>query len=81
MSADAPQPYKGSKITQPSFFMAGKSDGLNELYGLNETQLRAGLPGLVGHVELDHVGHWMQHEASAEVSGQLLRFLHTVSKG
>jgi pimeloyl-ACP methyl ester carboxylesterase len=71
--------FKGAKITQPSFFMAGKSDGLNELYGLSETQLRSGLPGLVGHVELDHVGHWMQHEASGEVSAQILQFLRTVS--
>jgi pimeloyl-ACP methyl ester carboxylesterase len=71
--------YKGAKITQPSFFMAGKSDGLNELYGLSDTQLRAGLPGLVGHAELENVGHWMQREASGEVNGQLLRFLRTVS--
>jgi pimeloyl-ACP methyl ester carboxylesterase len=72
-------PYKGAKISQPSFYMSGKSDGLNELYPLSEEQLRAGLPGLVGHAELDNVGHWIQHEASADVSGQLVRFLRTVS--
>jgi pimeloyl-ACP methyl ester carboxylesterase len=58
--------------------MSGKSDGLNELYPLSEEQIRAGLPGLVGRVELDNVGHWVQHEASAEVSNQLVRFLRTV---
>jgi pimeloyl-ACP methyl ester carboxylesterase len=72
-------PYKGAKISQPSFYMSGKADGLNELYPLSEEQLRAGLPGLVGRAEIDNVGHWIQHEASAEVSGQLVRFLRTVS--
>jgi pimeloyl-ACP methyl ester carboxylesterase len=70
--------YKGAKISQPSFYMSGKSDGLNELYPLSEEQIRAGLPGLVGRVELDNIGHWMQHEASAEVSNHIVRFLRTV---
>ena len=42
-------------------------------------KLRAGLPGLVGHVELDNVGHWVQHEASGQVSDQLVKFLRTVN--
>jgi pimeloyl-ACP methyl ester carboxylesterase len=33
----------------------------------------------VGHLELDNVGHWVQHEASDEVSAQLVKFLHAVS--
>jgi hypothetical protein len=37
-----------------------------------------GLPGLVGWLELDNVGHRVQHEASAEVSDQLVKFLRTV---
>jgi pimeloyl-ACP methyl ester carboxylesterase len=41
-------------------------------------KLRAGLPGLVGNLELDNVGHWVQHEASARVSDQLVQFLRTV---
>jgi len=36
------------------------------------------LPGLVGGLELDNVGHWVQHEAAAEVSDQLLKFVRTV---
>jgi pimeloyl-ACP methyl ester carboxylesterase len=71
--------YKGSKIMQPSFYMSGKSDGLNELYPLSEQQIRAGLPGLVGRVDLDNVGHWVQHEASTEVSKQLVQFVRTVT--
>jgi pimeloyl-ACP methyl ester carboxylesterase len=71
--------FKGAKISQPSFLMMGKADGLKQLYPLSEDQLRIGLPGLVGSVEVDHVGHWIQHEASAEVSDQLAKFLDKVS--
>jgi pimeloyl-ACP methyl ester carboxylesterase len=70
--------YKGAKITRPSFFMTGKSDGLEEMYHLTDQQLRAGLPALVGHVEMEGMGHWIQHEAAAEVSNQLLGFMGTV---
>ncbi len=69
--------WKDAKVTQPSFFIAGKVDGLESLYPPPE-QLRASLPGLVGHLEIDNVGHWVQHEASAEVSDRLVQFLHTV---
>jgi pimeloyl-ACP methyl ester carboxylesterase len=71
-------PWKGAKVTQPSFFLAGKADGLLELYPPVD-QLRAGLPGLVGSLLLEGVGHWVQHEASAEVSDQLVKFLRTVN--
>jgi pimeloyl-ACP methyl ester carboxylesterase len=70
---------KGAKILQPSFFMWGKSDGLRELYPLSADKLRAGIPNLVGSRELDDVGHWIQHEASAEVSAQLVEFLRLVN--
>jgi pimeloyl-ACP methyl ester carboxylesterase len=69
--------WKGAKITQPSFYIAGKTDGLGALYPPFE-KLRLGLPGIVGNIELDNVGHWVQHEASAEVSDQLVKFLRTV---
>jgi pimeloyl-ACP methyl ester carboxylesterase len=72
--------YKGAAIRQPSFYISGKADGLAELYPPFE-KLVSGLPGLVGHVEIDHVGHWVQHEASAEVSDQIVRFLGMVNRG
>jgi pimeloyl-ACP methyl ester carboxylesterase len=70
--------FKGAKISQPSFFIWGKADGLKELYPLTLDQMRAGLPGLIGALELDDVGHWVQHEAADVVSDQLLNFLRTV---
>ncbi len=69
--------WKGAKISQPSFYISGKADGLGAIYPPAE-KLLAGLPGLLGHLELDDVGHWIQHEASAEVSEQLVKFLRTV---
>ena len=41
--------------------------------------MRDRLPGLRGYVGLDGVGHWVQHEAAAEVGDQLVKFLRTVS--
>ena len=70
--------WKGALITQPSFYMGGKADGLRTLYPPFE-KLRAGVPGLVGSLELDNVGHWVQHEAAVHVSEQLVKFLRTVS--
>ena len=71
--------FKGAKVTQPSFFIWGKADGMRELYPLSMDQMRVGLPGLVGGFELDDVGHWVQHEASDLVSDQLVKFLRTVN--
>jgi pimeloyl-ACP methyl ester carboxylesterase len=70
--------WKGATIAQPSFYISGKADGLGVIYPPLE-KLRAGLPGLVGNLELDNVGHWIQHEASAEVSEQLVKFLRTIN--
>ena len=72
-------PWKGATITQPSFFIWGKADGLKELYPLTVDQMRAGVPGLVGGLELDNVGHWVQHEAPDVVNDQLVKFLRTVT--
>ena len=69
--------WKGAKVTQPSIYLSGKADGLAALYPPFE-RLRPGLPGLVGNLEIDNVGHWPQHEASAQVNEQLVKFLRTM---
>jgi pimeloyl-ACP methyl ester carboxylesterase len=71
--------FKGAMVTQPSFFIWGKMDGLKELYPLTIEQMRAGLPGLLGGLELDNVGHWVQHEAFDVVNEQLVKFLRAVN--
>jgi pimeloyl-ACP methyl ester carboxylesterase len=70
--------FKGAKVTQPSFYMSGRSDNLRTLYPPLE-KLRAGLPGLVGSVELEGIGHWIHHEATEQVNKQLLQFLQHVA--
>ena len=69
---------KGAKITQPSFYISGKADGLGSLHPPFE-KLRPSLPGLLESVEIDNVGHWVHHEASAEVSDHLVKFLRTTN--
>jgi pimeloyl-ACP methyl ester carboxylesterase len=70
--------FKGAKVTQPSFYMSGRSDNLRTLYPPLE-KLRAGLPGLVDSVELEGIGHWIHHEAKEQVNKQLLQFLQHVA--
>jgi pimeloyl-ACP methyl ester carboxylesterase len=71
--------FKGAKIFQPCFFIWGNADGLKELYPVTVDQMRAGLPGLVSALELDNVGHWVQHEAPDVVSGELVKFLRALN--
>jgi pimeloyl-ACP methyl ester carboxylesterase len=70
--------FKGARITQPSFFIWGKADGLKELYPMSLDQMRDGLPGLRGVLELDDIGHWVQHEAHELVCDELLKFLRVM---
>jgi pimeloyl-ACP methyl ester carboxylesterase len=71
-------PWKGARVNQPSFFIWGKADGMQELYPITVLQMRTGLPGLVGSLDLDNVGHWVQHEATDAVNEHLVKFLRTV---
>jgi pimeloyl-ACP methyl ester carboxylesterase len=71
--------YVGAKIPQPSYFIWGKSDGLFPIYHLTEAVMRDHLPGLKGYVGLEGVGHWIQHEAEAEVNRRLVAFARTVA--
>jgi pimeloyl-ACP methyl ester carboxylesterase len=73
-------PWKGATINQPSFFITGKVDGLKALYPpLSMDSLRVALPGITGILEIDNVGHWVQHEAANQVSHQLVKFLQSVN--
>jgi pimeloyl-ACP methyl ester carboxylesterase len=76
---DLSSAFTGAKIPQPSFFMWGKADGLFPIYKLTEASMRERAPGLKGYVGLDGVGHWVQHEAAAQVSDQLVTFSRAVS--
>jgi pimeloyl-ACP methyl ester carboxylesterase len=75
---DLSAPWKGAKVTQPSFFIWGNSDGQKEFYPFTMDEIRVGLPNLVAGLELDGVGHWVQHEAPAIVNDKLVGFLREV---
>ena len=70
--------YLNAKIAQPSYFIWGKADGLVPIYQLTEAKMRERCPGLTGYVGLDGVGHWVQHEATAEVNQHLIAFARSV---
>jgi pimeloyl-ACP methyl ester carboxylesterase len=70
----------GTKISQPSLFIAGEDDTVvRDIYtgafkGLEET-----MPGLTKKVLLPRTGHWVQQERPTEVTGLMLDFLWQTS--
>ncbi|MGV1760872.1 alpha/beta fold hydrolase [Rhizobium sp. A22-96] len=70
--------YAGTKISQPSYFVWGRADGLFPIYHLTEETMRDRLPGLKGYVGLAGVGHWVQHEATDRVNQDLVTFARSV---
>lgn len=77
---DLAAPFAGAVVRQPSFFLIGRADGLNELGRRTTDELRRSLPGLRGHLELEAVGHWPQHEAPAATNAALLGFLRQLDR-
>lgn len=73
--AVASRAFAGCVVRQPSFFLTGTADGLNAVRNPTEASLREALPGLLGFMALDGVGHWPQLEAPAAFNAALLRFL------
>ncbi|MGI4832389.1 MAG: alpha/beta fold hydrolase [Janthinobacterium lividum] len=71
--------FAGAVIRQPSFFLVDQADSVNELHRATTPELRQSLPSLMGYVELDGVGHWVQQEALAATNAALLGFLKQVS--
>lgn len=71
--------FAGLTIQQPSFFLVGEVDGLNKLRKTTEAELRQGLPGLRGFVELPGVGHWPNREATPAFNAALLGFLRGIA--
>lgn len=67
--------FAGVKVRQPSYFLIGARDGLNQLRRLNFEELTESAPGLRGFSELEGVGHWPQFEAAGTVNRTLVDFL------
>lgn len=70
---------ENAKITQPSFFIAGKKDiVLSYGRGGLVEQMDQWVTNLRGKVLIDGAGHWVQMERPAEVNHTLLSFLRTL---
>lgn len=70
--------FKNAVIAQPSLYIWGGADGLCRFFHPEPpaaSDLRPVWPGLVDVVELDGVGHWVQHEAADRVNEEIVRFL------
>lgn len=72
---DLTKGFSGLTIKQPSFYLVGETDGLNQMRKTTEEQLRLNLPGLLGFIELPGVGHWPNREAPEAFNNALLGFL------
>ncbi len=67
--------FAGAKIKQPSMFLAGELDGLNQLTRPDRKTMSNQLLDLRSFEMLDGVGHWPQLEAAQATNTALLRFL------
>jgi pimeloyl-ACP methyl ester carboxylesterase len=67
--------FAGAKIRQPSMFIAGSLDGLNQVAQPNEESMRLNLTDLRSFTMLDGIGHWPQLEAPDATNGALIAFL------
>ncbi len=72
------QPYKDSKIEQPSLFIAGERDPVLKMFGPVDmvAMMRANAADLRGVHILQDVGHWTQQEAPEATTGHLIDWLH-----
>jgi pimeloyl-ACP methyl ester carboxylesterase len=66
---------KCSKIQQPTFFLAGETDGVIVMYKSALDRLEENVPNLKGKVILPGAGHWVQQEKAEETNRHLLAFL------
>lgn len=67
--------FKGLVIEQPSFYLVGELDALNVMRRADLEEMRPGLPGLRGLVEVPGVGHWPNREATELFNRTLIDFL------
>ena len=72
---DLSGPFKGLVIQQPSFYLVGELDAVNQMRPTSEALLREGLPGLRGFLQLPGIGHWVNRESPDAFNDALLGFL------
>jgi len=65
----------GSKIQQPSVFIAGEEDAVIQMYRPAFDTLETSMPRLTKKLLIPGAGHWVQQEKPEEVNQALLDFL------
>ena len=70
--------FAGAKIRQPSMFIAGTLDGLNQVAQPDQESMRASLTDLRSFTMLEGVGHWPQLEAPEATNAALIAFLKSL---
>lgn len=67
----------GSKIQQPSIFMAGEEDAVITMYRAAYDALEQTMPRLASKTLIPGAGHWVQQEKPEEVNRLLKEFLES----
>lgn len=70
----------GAPIGQPSLFIGGELDGPTVWGAPAIEKFPTTMPGLLGKHIIEESGHWVQQEASDEVTGHLLEFLAEIRR-
>lgn len=65
----------GTKILQPTLFIAGEKDPVLEFHGREFETLQTNVPNLKQKILLPGIGHWTQQEAPDLVSRLLIESL------
>ena len=65
----------GSKIVQPSLFVAGEEDVVISMYRADYDALEQTMPGLTSKILIPGAGHWVQQEKPDAVNQHLCQFL------
>lgn len=71
----------GSRIMQPSVFIAGEEDLVIQMNRRDFDRLHETMPGLTSATLISGAGHWVQQEKPEEVNTLLLQFLSKVFAG
>jgi len=66
---------RGTKLCQPTLFVAGEEDGVIALYRQAVDHMEEAVPNLWKKVLVQGAGHWIQQERPKEVNEQLIAFL------
>jgi pimeloyl-ACP methyl ester carboxylesterase len=68
----------GVKLPQPTLFIGGEADPVNDFAGGEIEAMTSTVPNLKKSVMLPGVGHWVQQEAPDEVNRLLVEFLRSL---